>query len=179
MNECHPALRFRFCPYCGSPRFTWDGEKSHHCADCGHKLYTNEVGAVIAVITNAEGEVLFVRRRFNPAKGTLDLPGGFIDLGERAEDAMRREVMEELHLRVTRADFLCTLPNTYVYDTLMYHTIDIVFHCEVEDWSALRADDDATECRFLPLENVDVEAVGLDSVRRLVGMLKQGEIKIK
>ncbi len=142
--------------------------------DCGHKLYTNAAGAVIAVIRNPQGEVLFVRRRLNPAKGTLDLPGGFIDMGERAEDAVRREVMEEVHLQVTQLEFLCTLPNTYVYDTLLYHTIDLAFSCTVEDYGALYAGDDASDCRFLSLDNVALEEVGLDSIRRLVGMLKRG-----
>ena len=92
---------FRFCPFCGSVNFYWDGEKAHLCQDCGHKLYINEAGATIALIHNDKNEYLFTRRRFNPAKGMLDLPGGFIDLGETAEHAMKREVKEEITTQTT------------------------------------------------------------------------------
>lgn len=175
MTSFHPSERFRFCPYCGSPRFVWDGVKSHRCAGCGHKLYTNAAGAVVALIENEKGEVLFVRRRFDPAKGTLDLPGGFIDLGERAEDAVVREVKEEVGLDVVETQFLVTYPNTYLYDSLLYHTIDLVFRCRVEDFRPLHADDDAADCCFLPLEKVEIQEIGLGSIRRLVAGLKEGK----
>ena len=174
MPSFHPSERLRFCPFCGGSRFVWDGVKSHRCADCGHKLYTNAAGAVIAVIENEKGEVLFVRRRFNPAKGTLDLPGGFIDLNERAEDAVVREVKEEVGLEVVETRFLTTFPNTYLYDTLLYHTIDLAFRCRVEDFSPLHAADDAEDCSFLSLQEVELSAIGLESIQRLVAGLKEG-----
>ncbi len=75
MTQTHPSKALKFCPFCGSSRFTWDGLKAHHCQDCKHRLYTNEVGAVIALIQNDKKEFLFTIRKHNPAKGKLDLPG--------------------------------------------------------------------------------------------------------
>ena len=126
-------------------------------------------------IENEKKEVLFVHRRFAPARGTLDLPGGFIDLGEKAEDAVCREVMEEVHLQVVHTEFIMTLPNTYLYDSLLYHTIDLAFRCQVDDFSALQAGDDAADCCFISLSEVDLKDIGLDSIRQLIGwmMLKK------
>ena len=174
MHSCHPAKRFRFCPFCGGSHFEWEGRKSHLCADCGHRFFTNPAAAVIAVIENERGEVLFVRRKYDPAKGMLDLPGGFVDCGERAEDALKREVLEEVGLQVVGADFLTTLPNTYLYDGLLYYTTDLAFRCKVGDWSLLSAGDDAAECRLMPLSSVKLDDIGLDSIRKLVELLQQG-----
>ena len=168
----YPKDVFHFCPFCGSGSFIWDGTKSHTCSECGKKLYTNEVGAVIALIRNADGELLFTTRKFNPAKGMLDLPGGFIDLGEKAEQAVVREVKEELNLDVIRWQFYGSFPNQYTYAGLTYFTIDIVFDCEVENFDSLTANDDVSGVCFKNPKHVNLQEIGLDSVRELVAELK-------
>ena len=142
MHPFHPAKRFRFCPFCGGSHFEWEGRKSHLCADCGHRFFTNPAAAVIAVIENERGETLFVRRKYDPAK--------------------------------TKADFLMTLPNTYLYDGLLYYTTDLAFRCKVGDWSLLSAGDDASECCLMPLSAVNPDDIGLDSIRSLVVLLQNG-----
>ena len=59
--------------------------------------------AVACFIRNSKGELLLVRRAKEPAKGTLDLPGGFVDMYESAEDAAHREVKEETGLDIAAA----------------------------------------------------------------------------
>lgn len=164
---------FHFCPFCGSEKFVWDGTKSHGCSDCGKKLYTNEVGAVIALIRNAAGELLFTTRKFNPAKGMLDLPGGFIDLGETAEHALVREVKEELNLDVLDFQFYGTFPNEYTYAGLTYFTIDLVFECKVEHFDKLLANDDVSAICFKHPKQVNLQDIGLDSVRKLLAELQK------
>lgn len=67
------------------------------CPDCGHVVYLNPVPSV-AVILFREGRVLLVRRNIEPAIGLWCLPGGFIEAGETAEQAVVREVQEETGL---------------------------------------------------------------------------------
>lgn len=52
-----------------------------------------------AIIKNDKGEIAVIRRNFWP-KGKLDLPGGFVDEGESAEQAATREAKEECGLEV-------------------------------------------------------------------------------
>ena len=58
-----------------------------------------------------------MRRAKEPAKGTLDLPGGFVDMYETVEDGMRREIKEETGLDVTEIQYLFSSPNVYVQYT--------------------------------------------------------------
>jgi len=135
----HPLQLFQFCPKCGSPHFSENNEKSKKCADCGFVYYFNSSAAVVAVIENPNGEILVARRAKEPAKGTLDLPGGFVDLYETAEEATSREVMEETGLSVTSVQYLFSVPNIYVYSGFEVHTLDMFFRCRVNDFNGLKA----------------------------------------
>ena len=97
----HPLEKFRYCPSCGSSRFEENSEKSKICKSCGFEYFLNPSSANVAFIINAKGELLVERRKENPGKGTLDLPGGFSDISETAEEGVRREVKEETGLIVT------------------------------------------------------------------------------
>ena len=78
-------------------------------------------------IAELDGRVLLVRRAREPAAGTLDLPGGFIDFGETAEVALVRELREELDLAIEVLDYLGSYPNVYPYAGVRYHTLDLCF----------------------------------------------------
>ena len=162
----HPLSQFRYCPKCGSPRFEVHNAKSKHCADCGFTYYFNPSSATVALILNERDELLVCRRAKDPAKGTLDLPGGFVDMFETGEEGVKREVKEETGLDVERADYLFSLPNLYLYSGFLVHTLDMFFRCTVADTSHYRAMDDAADAFFLPCRDIRLEDFGLDSVRK-------------
>ena len=95
----HPLAQFLYCPECGSPHFEVNNEKSKKCTDCGFVYYFNPSSATVALILNEKKELLVCRRAKEPAKGTLDLPGGFIDMNETGEEGVGREVWEETGLK--------------------------------------------------------------------------------
>ena len=113
----HPLELFRFCPKCGSENFEINNALSRHCSDCGFTYYQNPRASTAAFILNSKGELLVVRRAKDPQKGTLDLPGGFVDNEESAEQGMTREIKEEtgIDVSVTEDPFLCikTYDNNY------------------------------------------------------------------
>lgn len=51
--------------------------------------------SVDAILFDASGRLLLIRRKFPPYVGQFALPGGFVDYGETVEDAVRRELKEE------------------------------------------------------------------------------------
>ena len=167
MSATTPLLApFCYCPHCGSARFVDNNAQSKRCLDCGLIYYINPKAAVVALITNDEGDILVCRRAKEPASGTLDLPGGFTDLDETAEEAVAREVREETGLHVVRTHYLFSLPNLYVYSGFTVHTLDMFFRCEVEDTLHYTAMDDAADLFFVPLKDIRPEEFGLGSIRR-------------
>lgn len=166
----HPLAQFLYCPECGSSHFEVNNEKSKKCAGCGFVYYFNPSAATVAFILNEKEELLVCRRAKEPAKGTLDLTGGFIDMQETGEEGIAREVLEETGLKVTKASYLFSLPNIYVYSGFPVHTLDLFYLCTVEDTSRLSAMDDVADCFFLPLSEINPDEFGLDSVRR--GVIK-------
>lgn len=161
----HPLELFKYCPECGSPRFEVNNEKSMRCADCGFVYYFNASAATVAFILNERNELLVCRRAKEPAKGTLDLSGGFIDMNETAEEGVAREVREETGLEVEQAAYRFSLPNTYLYSGFLVHTLDMFFVCKVKDTSRVEAMDDVADTFWLPLDKVNPADFGLDSVR--------------
>ena len=166
MIEEHPLTKFNYCPRCGSAHFEVHNIKSKQCADCGFVYYFNPSSATVALIENERGELLVCRRAKEPAKGTLDLPGGFIDMHETGEEGVAREVLEETGLRVIRADYLFSLPNLYLYSGFMVHTLDMFYRCTVADASHYQAMDDAAALFFLPPEQIRPAEFGLASIRK-------------
>ncbi len=164
----HPLHQFEYCPLCGAKAFVERNEKSKHCEACGFVYYFNPSAAVACFIRNDKDELLTVRRKKEPAKGTLDLPGGFVDLYETAEEAVFREVREETGLEVFHARYLFSLPNLYLYSGFMVHTLDLFFECEVSHFEAAQANDDAAEVVILPRLQLDPAMFGLGSVKKAV-----------
>lgn len=164
------SIPIRYCPKCGSEHFKVHNEKSKQCADCGFIYYFNPSSATVALILNEKNELLVCRRAKAPAKGTLDLPGGFIDMTETGEEGVAREVLEETGLKVEKTTYLFTLPNIYVYSGFPVHTLDMFFLCRVKDTSHIAAMDDAADAFFVPLMEIHPEDFGLDSIRKGLDM---------
>lgn len=161
----HPLEKFEYCPLCGSHHFTENGPSSKKCENCGFEYFMNPSSANVAIIKNAKGEILVERRKREPAKGMLDLPGGFATMGETAEEGVAREVLEETGLKVTAAKYLFSLPNIYHYSKIDLPTLDMFYLCEVEDDSVVVAADDAAEVMWLKPDDIHTEQFGLRSVR--------------
>jgi NAD+ diphosphatase len=166
-----PLNVFRYCPQCGNARFSPDCEKSLKCNSCGFRYFINMSASVAALIRNLKNEILFTVRKHDPAAGMLDLPGGFIDLGETAEDAVKREIFEELNLKVNRTEFVGTFTNRYLYSGIEYQTLDLVFNCSVESFEKLKVADDVSGVVFSNPAAVRPEEIGLESIRKIVDFI--------
>ncbi len=167
----HPLSIFRFCPVCGAPEFHIHDARSKRCARCGFTYYLNASAATVAVIRDAEGRLLAVRRAKDPARGTLDLPGGFVDPGEGIAEGCLREVREEVGLEGRIARFLFSLPNDYLFSGFHVPTADSFFEVTVEHPETACAADDAGEILWLAPHEIRPEDFGLDSIRKGISLL--------
>ena len=105
------------------------------------------VDAIILI----DGKLLLIRRGNPPFKGQYALPGGFVEYGERVEEAVEREVLEETGLNAEVSDFLgvYSAPDRDPRG----HTISIVFYLE-KIGGQLSAGDDAAEVKLFDLDDL-------------------------
>lgn len=98
----HTATPARFCPTCGRPVEERLLENDHRprlvCRD-GHVTWQNPRMVVNAIPVQA-GRAFLARRAIEPGLGRWGIPGGFLELGESAQEGARREVEEETELRI-------------------------------------------------------------------------------
>lgn len=161
---------FKFCPNCASKNFTYDNNFKFHCHDCNFVLYHN-IAAAVAVIFTFEDKILFTVRNADPDKGKLDLPGGFIDPGETAEQAACREIREELGLSIAPDDliYITTAPNNYIYRNVAYRTMDIFYECTLQkDSITIAAQDEIQELIWVKRTEIDLEKIGFVSIKKVI-----------
>ena len=136
------------------------------CAGCGFNYFFNAAIATATFIRREDGRVIFVRRAKEPAKGKLAPPGGFVDIGERAEEALRREIREEVGLEVNAPEFLCSFPNSYPYLGVTYPVLDFFFAANAIDSAVARPLDEAESiCWLDPVREVQLDDLAFPSVR--------------
>jgi ADP-ribose pyrophosphatase YjhB (NUDIX family) len=91
-------LKNSCCTYCGEP-YSGDQQWPRNCATCGNTNYLNPIPVVVLLVPVGEGLVV-ARRNIEPRKGTLVLPGGYLDLGETWQEGAQREFLEETGIAV-------------------------------------------------------------------------------
>ena len=174
-TDAHPVKVFNFCPRCGSEFFEATGDRSKICRDCDFQYYFNASAAVVGLIFNEKGELLFTRRAIEPHFGMLDLPGGFIDPMEIAEHALAREIKEELGVTVKKLSYYCSFPNEYPFGGLLVFTLDLIYKVELETLNGLKAMDDISGFEFHDLHQLDLKEIPAYSIQQVVKKLKQDE----
>lgn len=162
----HFSTLFTHCPACGSAKFIQNNVKSKRCVSCGFVFYVNPSAAVATFILNDKQELLVCKRGKEPEKGTWDLPGGFVDANETAEEALRREIKEELNAEVKDSQYLFSLPNEYEYSGMTIPTLDLFYSCRLTDNENLQASDDVEDCFFVPVNELNPQLFGLKSIKK-------------
>jgi 8-oxo-dGTP diphosphatase len=118
----------------------------------------------VDVILNRASEVLMVRRKKDPFKDHLSLPGGFVNEGETIEEAMKREALEETSLEVEPVDILGVYSDPK--RDPRKHIVTVVFIGIIVGGSS-RAGDDAASIEWVKLANIERQQVAFDHTQIL------------
>ena len=115
------------------------------------------------------GKILLIKRRNEPFKGKWALPGGFVEYGEKVEDAAVREVFEETGLNTKIMDLvgIYSDPNRDPRG----HVVSAVFLLKVLDGD-LKGGDDAVDAKFFDLDQLPELSFDHDLV--IKDVLKRG-----
>ena len=96
----------QFCSRCGKKTLQKQGERGKECPACGELFYPRISPAVIVLIRRGD-EVLLARSPHFP-KDMYSLIAGFVEPGESAEDAVIREIREEVGLEIKNIRYFGT-----------------------------------------------------------------------
>lgn len=129
------------------------------------------VGVGVAVLR--DGRVLLVRRGKPPNEGAWSLPGGAQELGETAEDAARRELLEETGLIVGRLHLAANVDSIHrdPDGRVRWHYTILDFAAEWAGGEA-RAGGDAAEVAWADMDRLDDHGLW-DEAKRVVGLARR------
>lgn len=130
-----------------------------------------------------EDQVLLAKRGQEPGKGVWTLPGGVVELGECLEEALKREILEELSMTI-RVCSLVRLLDRIVRD----EAGRVRYHYVIADYwgqpvsGHLRPGSDVSDAAYVPL--LDVPGMGLhkevtETIIMAAGMRRQGQINCR
>lgn len=171
------SMEYKFCPKCGN-----EAERKLPnllvCKNCGYNFYLNPASTNAVILENPKGEILLVKRKFEPMKGALDLPGGFVEPGESLEASAIREIKEELGVDLAEIKYFGSYPDEYLFQGVNIKTLGFVLTAKIglENSAALTPSDDVSEAQFYKKEALPIQEVAFSSLKQaLIDYLKIGK----
>jgi NAD+ diphosphatase len=116
------ARTHRFCGACGQKMSKAPGERAMKCA-CGHLAYPR-ISPAMMVLVKRRGAILLARNVAVPAGGRMSALAGFLEPGESIEDAVHREVREEVGLEVGELRYFASQSWPYPHSLMIAFTAE-------------------------------------------------------
>ena len=168
------AEAFRFCPRCGAAVENVGGNPLQ-CGQCAFAYYFTPVTGVVGIIAAEDGRVLLLQRARDPGRGLWGLPGGFVDPGESADEALIREVREEVGLTAVQLNYLGSFANRYDYRGVVIPVTDVIYTCTVESHAPLRVEpEEIQEAVWLHPGEAELSRMAFTSNRRALELYLAG-----
>ena len=157
---------FQNCPVCKSKLGCDDNRV--FCNNCDFDWYNNPAPSVSIALLK-DKKILLAKRKIEPQKGLWDVPGGFIESGESAEEATIREMEEETGLKVKIKKYLGSISDIYNDNP----TLPLIFAVEQLDLNQKPiAQDDVEELRWFSLDEIP-EKLAFKNVKETIEKVKK------
>ena len=159
----------KFCGRCGSKLEKDNKERMLKCNHCNNMVYPKICPAVIVGVSN--GDKLLMTKYAQAEYKKYALVAGFTEIGETIEETVKREVMEEVGLKVKNIRYYKSQPWSFT-DTLL-----MGFFAEVDgDTSITRDEEELAVAEWISREDIDVEDTGLSLTNEMITKFKNKEI---
>ena len=116
------ARTHRFCGACGTPTVHLAGERCVKCPACGFMAYPRISPAMMVLIRRGDS-ILLARHKTSPAAFFTAL-AGFVEAGESVEEAIHREVFEEVGLKVRNIAYFGSQPWPFPHSLMIAYTAE-------------------------------------------------------
>lgn len=154
------ARTHRFCGRCGTPTQPAEGERSMCCPACGLLSYPRLAPAVITLVTRGD-EVLLARGVQFPVP-MYSCVAGFVEPGETLEQAVAREVQEEVGIRVQRITYQGSQPWPFP------HSLMLGFRAEWEQGEIVVDPTEIVDANWYRRDDLPMIPPGISIARRLI-----------
>lgn len=158
----------RYCGRCGKPMQDSETERAMVCPDCNLTVYPKICPAVIVAVTDRD-RLLLTRYKGRPFK-RYALVAGFNEIGESIEDTVRREVMEEVGLKVKNLRFYKSQPWVFTDSLLMG------FFCELDgDDKITLQEDELAEAEWFDRKDLPDDHSGISLTGEMIEVFRRGD----
>ena len=159
----------KFCGRCGKELEKDHKERMLHCKCCNNMVYPKICPAVIVGVTN--GDKLLMTKYAQGEYKEYGLVAGFAEVGETIEETVKREVMEEVGLKVKNIRYYKSQPWSFS-DTLL-----MGFFVEVDgDISITRDEEELAVAEWIDREDIKVEDTDLSLTNEMILKFKNKEL---
>ena len=126
---------------------------------------SKQIKVVAAIIHDSEGRIFATQRGYGDMKDGWEFPGGKVESGERPEDALKREIWEELETKIEVEELITTVEHDYP----KFHLIMHCYRCSIESGNLTLKEHEAAKW----LEKSDLYSVDwLPADRVVVDIIK-------
>ena len=154
---------YKYCSICGAELKKQNGNLA--CVKCSFVNYRNPRPTVTGLILH-KNKLLLTKRARSPFKNWWDLPGGFVERGETAEQALIRELKEETGLDIWGLKFFGTYKGVFHSLSDPFDVLSIVY-CAKSPTGQLQALDDVSESKWFSKNEIPTK-IAFDSNQEII-----------
>jgi len=159
----------RFCGRCSTKTVHDDKERMMRCPSCGNMIFPRIAPAAIIALTN--GDKLMLSKYAGRAYTRYGLLAGFIEIGETAEEAVKREVMEEVGLKVKNVRYYKSQPWGIAGN------LSVGYFCDLdgENDSVTLDENELSSAEWFPRNEIPYEDEGISLTGEMIRIFQEGK----
>ena len=159
----------RFCGRCSHKTVHDEKERMMRCPSCGNMIFPRIAPAAIIALTN--GDKLMLSKYANRAYTRYGLLAGFIEIGETAEEAVKREVMEEVGLKVKNVRYYKSQPWGIAGN------LSVGYFCDLDgsDDTVTLDETELSSAEWFPRNEIPYEDEGISLTGEMIRIFQEGK----
>jgi len=159
----------RFCGRCAHPTVHDDKERMMRCPACGNMIFPKIAPAAIIALTH--GDKLMLSKYANRTFTRYGLLAGFIEIGETAEEAVAREVMEEVSLKVKNVRYYKSQPWGVAGN------LSVGYFCDLdgEDEAVTLDETELASAEWFERDAIPAKDDGISLTREMIRVFQEGK----